>query len=214
MTLKEMRDEVVQTLGLQQIAAYNEAALVTTYLNRGVIDLLSRTRCVVRCVHLKTTAEQDTYRLDHAIMTLVDVEDGAQRLRRNQSRSYGGFTLIRSDILRIPTPSEDGEVDIWGVLRPAPMTNDTDDVGAEAFGSIPDEFQDAVILYALWKASDYADDQTGGQGDRYRLQYEGQDTRGGRLREIRLLVNKRGTAKAPRMRGSVRGVSDRTAWVG
>jgi len=230
MTLKEMRDEVVNSLGLQEISPYNEGTLVTGFLNRGVIDLLSRTRCVVRCVHLKTTAGVDTYKLDHSIMSLVDVEDGAQRMRRSQRRENegwvgvtypsgdygltGGFTLIRSDILRVPAPSEDGEVDVWGVLRPSPMTDDAHSPGDEAYGAIPDEFQDAIILYALWKASDYADDQSGGQGERYRQQYEGQDTRGGRLREIRMMVNKRGTQKAPGMRARVRQVRSRSAWVG
>jgi hypothetical protein len=228
MTLKEMRDEVVQTLGLQEIAAYNEGTLVTSYLNRGVIDLLARTRCVVRCVHLQTTPGVDTYTLDHKIMSIVEIGDGAPRARRNEYRGDpylgvvypgtdswgGGFTLIRSDILKIPAPNEAGEIDIWGVLRPSPMVNDTDSPSAEAFGAIPDEYQDAIILYALWKAADYADDQTGQQGERYRLQYEGQDTRSGRLREIRTLINKRGTSKAPGMRGRVRQVNPRSAWVG
>jgi len=229
MTFGEMKDEVVATLGLQEIAAFNEGPLVERYLNRGVIDLLSRTRCVVRCIHLQTSPGIDTYTLDHKIMSIVEIEDGAPRARRSQSRDNDGyigvvypgdyrwtrgFTLIRSDILRIPTPNYSGEIDIWAVVRPNPMVDINDDPGDESFGAIPDEYQDAILLYALWKASDYADDQTGQQGERYRIQYEGQDTRGGRLREIRLLVNKRGTAKAPGMRGRTRSVNPRASWVG
>lgn len=230
MTLKSMRDRVVAELGLQDIAAYDETALVNGELNRGVIDLLARTRCVVRCLHLKTTAGVDTYTLSHAVLSLVEVENGARRARRDEARyasgwdgvvypgsngyQGGGFTLIRSDVLRIPTPGEDGEVDVWAVLRPTPMGNDDDSPGAEQFGAIPDEFQDAIVLYALWQCSSYADDASAGQGERYRMQYEGQDQRGGKLREIRMMVNKRGTARAPRARGRVRAVSGRSSWVG
>ena len=226
MTLKQMRDRVVAEIGLQDIAAYSEHGLVNAELNRGVIDLLARTRCVVRCIHLQTTAGVGTYTLDHKIMSIVEIEDGAQRQRRDDE--YGhyptlnppyhgrrGFTLIRSDVLRIPPPDTNGEVDIWAVVRPTPMAADTDDVGTEAFGAIPDEFQGAIVDYAMWQCSSYADDQSGAMGDRYRVLYEGQDGRGGRLREIRMMVNKRGTQRFPRSRGrNLRGTRDRSAWVG
>lgn len=213
MTLKQMRDKVVAEIGLQDIEAYNETTLANDEINRGVIDLLARTRCVARCVHLKTQAGVDTYTLDHKILSLVDVENGARRARRDETTD--GFTLIRSDILRIPMPSANGEVDVWAVLRPSPMANDGDSPGSESFGAIPDEYQDAIVLYALWQLSSYADDASGGQGERYRIQYEGQDQRGGRLREIRMSINKRGTARAPRSRGrNLRSTGARSAWVG
>lgn len=216
MTLGEMRNYVVATLGLQDIAAYNETDMVTLWLNRGVIDLLSRTRCVVRCTHLTTIAGEDEYMLDHSIMALVDVDNGQTRKRRRDEIDVPGFTLIRADVLRIvPAPSEAGEIQIWGVARPNPMTDPADNLGNDSFGGIPDEWQDAVILYALWHCADYDDDSSSGTGEKYRAQYEGQDGRGGRLQEIRREVNKRGTARLPYMRQNVRQLSPRKVnWVG
>ena len=224
MTFGEMKTQVMSTLGLQDLEDYDEGVFVERDLNRGVIDLLSRTRCVVRCVHLRTQAGVDTYTLDHAILSLVEVGDSDYRARRDEwprgNSLYppelwrNGFTLIRSDVLRIPAPQEDGEIDVWAVMRPTKMTAPEQSPGEEQYGAIPEEFQDAIVLYALWKGADYADDATAQMGDRYRIQYEGQDTRSGRLREIRLMVNKRGTARAPRSRGRTRRVSSRRAWIG
>jgi hypothetical protein len=71
------------------------------------------------------------------------------------------------------------------------------------------------LLYAQWLAADYADDGSSNQGERYRILYEGEDGRGGRLGQIRQLVNKRGTARAParRVRG-LAGVRSASNWIG
>lgn len=214
MTRKQMRDQVVQWLGLQSSEDYDESEIVNDLLYYGTLDLLSRTRCVVRCIHLHTTTGQDVYTLDHSVLALVDVEDGSLRRRRRDESAATGYSLIRADLLRIqPTPSG-GEIDVWAVLRPAKMDSDDDSPGTEQFGAIPDEWHDAIVLYALWKASDYADDSRSSDGDRYRLQYEGQDGRGGRLKEIRMQVNKRGTARAPGRRMALRPTPQRSLWVG
>jgi hypothetical protein len=215
MTKKQMSDQVQYWLGLQDVDAYNEMTLVGDLIYQGTIDLLARTKCVVRCVDLRVTAGVDTYKLDHSLLALYDLEDGnLPKARRDESLSPS-FTLIRSDILRVaPVPSEDGEVQTWAVLRPAQMDGDTQSVGDETYGGIPDEFQDAIVTYALWKGSDYADDQTGQQGERYRMLYEGQDGRGGRIAQIKMATNKRGTNRAPGRRVKMRGVLPRGAWVG
>jgi len=214
MTRGEMTTRVQQWLGLQQIDAYNEVPLVQDMLYRGTIDLLSRTRCVVRCVHLHTQAGVDTYTLDHSLLSLVDVDDGATRRARRDQTSGPSFTLIRSDILRLNPPPDDGVVDVWAVLRPGKMDSDDDSPGDENFGAIPEEFQDAIELFALSRCADYTDDGSSQIGERYRVLYEGSDGNGGRLREIRKLVNKRGTARAAPRRVSLSPVADRGAWVG
>jgi len=214
-TYKQMHDMVMKWLGLQDITSYDESQLASDLLYQGTLDLLSRTRCVVRCVQLSTLANQGEYLLDHKILSLVDVEDGdRERLRRDQKEGVYGFVLIRSDLLRIvPTPSEDGTVQVWAVLRPQQMSADTDSPGLEQFGAIPDEFHDAIVTYALWKASDYADDSVAQNGEYYRFLYEGQDGRGGRLGQIRILVNKRGTARASRRNVQLRPVSRSGAYI-
>ena len=215
MTFDEMTGTVTAFIGLQEIEYFNETGFVKSEVNRGVLDLLARTRCVVRCVNLGVTAGILEYVVGDQILSLVDIEDGAMKVNRD-SRYRPSFTLIRSDILRVqPTPSEDGEVQVWAVKRPSPMVDPADSPGDEEHGAIPEEYQDAIVTYALWKCADYADDQSASQGERYRILYEGQDGRGGRLAEIRRQTNKRGTARAPRRR--VRGLSfvrDAGHWAG
>jgi hypothetical protein len=214
-TLKEMRDQVVRWLGLQDVDAYSETSMVNDQLYYGILDLLARTRCVVRCVQLRVTADQDEYMLDHGILTLVEVADGQRRSRRNESYPPTAFTLVGADMLRVqPVPDEDGLLQVDAVIRPQKMAADTDSPGDETFGAIPDEYHDAIVTYALWKLSDYTDDQTGQQGERYRILYEGQNGNGGRLSQIRSSVHKRGTARAPRARVHVRPVHSNLHWMG
>jgi hypothetical protein len=218
MTLKQMRDQVVNWLGLQDIDSYNETTMVGDLLYQGTIDLLSRTRCTVRCVQLRVQAGQDEYTLDHGILALVDVENGARpRLRRNQLADAidPGFALIRSDVLLVePTPSVDGQIQVWGVMRPQQMALDTDSPESESFGAIPTEYHDAIVSYAMWKAADYSDDAGSQQGERYRVLYEGQDGRGGRLGQIKSLVNKRGTARAASRKVTVKVLNSHDSYVG
>jgi hypothetical protein len=213
MTRGEITGRVQAWLGLQSIDDFDEIPLIHDLIYRGTVDLLSRTRCVARCVHLNTSASVAEYVLDHSILSLVDVEDGARRRARRDQTTDNTFTLIRSDLLRInPAPSADGEVDVWAVLLPQKMAADTDALGTEAFGAIPEDFQDAVELYTLWRASDYSDNAGSRKGELYRIQYEGADGRGGRLAQIRTLINKRGTARAADRRVTLPGVAGRQAW--
>jgi len=215
MTKKKIADRVIATVGLQDIEPLNEATLVDDWIYQGTIDMLARTRCVARCIHLGVEPNVDTYTLSPAILSLVDVEDGGRR-RRLRRDDETGFTLIRSDVLRIaPTPSEAGELDVWAVVQPQQMTDDNDDLGEETFGAIPLEFQDAITLYALWQAADYAHEGNSQRGERYRVLYEGQDGRSGRLAQIRHQVNKRGTAFPPMRRTQLlrNRRTPRSAWI-
>jgi hypothetical protein len=159
---------------------------------------------------------------------LVEVENGrSDRVRRDQSYDcscslnpctcyWPSFTLIRSDVLVLkPAPTQDDlTVQTWAVLKPDKMDEDTDSVGDEVYGAIPEEYQDAIVLYALWKCADYSDDASSQMSERYRTLYEGQNGNGGRLAQIRMSINKRGTARAPRRRVRLRGVSSRGSFVG
>lgn len=234
MTRKQLRDRVVQEIGLQDIEDFNETTMVDDLIYEGTIDLLARTRCTVRCVHLKTKKDEGEYILDKSILALVDIEDGRMPRRR---RDEGGvsawpgavivypegyrdtspltFTLVRSDVLLLnPPPAEDGEIDVWAVVRPQRMAADGDSPSADAYGGIPDEYHDAIFYYAAWKAASYADDESASMGERYRSQYEGQDGKGGKLALIKQLVNKRGTARAPRRRVRMRYVGTHKNYVG
>src|SRR5215471_11085236 len=214
MKFLDMYSAVQASLGLEDIAVLDELAYSKALVNRGVIDVLSRTRCTVRCIDLHVTAGQGQYLVGNQILSLVDIEDGLERVNRD-SDYQPSFTMIRSDILRLsPTPSEDGEVQVWAVKFPTPMVADTDDPSTEQFGAVPAEFHDAIVTYGLWHGADYADDATSQQGERFRILYEGQDGRGGRLGQIRMLVNKRGTQRAPRRRVRLSSLNTADNWVG
>ena len=215
MTRKQMKDEVIRWLGLQDITDWDETAMIDDKLYQGTLDLLSRTRCTVRCVNLHVNANVSQYTLDHAVLSLVDVENGARPRTRRDDTTGPSFTLIRSDVLVIkPTPAVNGTVQVWAVMRPVQMTADTDSPADEAHGAIPDEFHDAIVTYALWKLADYADDSSANQGERYRMLYEGQDGRGGRLTQIKVMVNKRGTATLPRRKITLAAPAPQGYWTG
>ena len=215
MIFQDMVAQVQANLGLEDIVYFDEKTYVKSLINRGVIEVLGRTRCTVRCIDMRVKAGISEYTVGNQLLSLVDIEDGLPKVGRD-SAYRPSFTMIRSDILRVqPTPSEDGEVQVWGVKRPQPMVADEDSPSFEEFGAIPEEFQDAIVTYGQWQAADYADDATSNQGERFRILFEGEDGRGGRLAQIRMLVNKRGTQRAPRRR--VRGlasVSDASNWIG
>lgn len=214
MIFGDMYRYVQAQLGLQEIVYFDETLLSKAMINQGVMDLLSRTRCTVRCIDLHVVGGVSQYVVNDELIGLVDIEDGLPKVQRDSSYQPS-FTMIRSDILRLtPTPSEDGEVQVWGVKKPYPMVDDDDSPGDEEHGAIPPDFQDAIITYALWKAADYADDASSAQSERYRVLYEGQDGRGGRLGQIKMLVNKRGTQRAPRRRVRLSGVADARSWIG
>src|SRR5215831_19015901 len=158
MTRKQMKDQVIRWLSLQDITDYDETSMVDDQLYYGIIDLLSRTRCTVRCIDLHTTANINQYTLDHLVLALVDVDNGMRKARRNESYSPS-FTLVRSDVLLVqPTPTVDGVIPVWSVPMPTQMTGDTQTPGDEAYGAIPPEYHDAIVTYALWKLADYSDD--------------------------------------------------------
>jgi hypothetical protein len=231
-TYDEMSKAVAAELGLQDIDAYDETAFVGNWLYQGTLDLLSRTRCTVRCVQLHVFADQGQYVLDQNILALVDVENGARRRanRADSDASVPGtiiypagsvdcspvsFVLVRSDVLLVrPTPSVDGDIQVWAVLKPVPMSDPADSPRDENHGAIPEEYHDAIVTYAFWKGSSYSDDASGQEGERYRALYEGADGRGGRLGQIKTLVNKRGTSRAPRRRVLLRPLSRSGSFTG
>jgi len=102
----------------------------------------------------------------------------------------GKFTQV-GDVLIFNTAfSPDEKLQIWGVPGPTKLANPTDALEAPAFGGIKVEWQDAVQLYALAELAGLSNDETSNRGGNYKMQYEGQAGREGRLAEIRRQVNK------------------------
>lgn len=189
MTLEEMRRNVRFGTGLREP---EELPIVDQKINEGVKDVLRRTGCSVLCYDADTP-EADRLQLG-PIMRVLHVVRNGTRLERVTYPALGRYPQAYSqvgDILIFGTAfSADEKLQIYGVPRPSPLADPDDQIENEEFGGIPPEFQDAVELYAMSELADLSSDQSTNRGANYRIQYEGQEGRSGRLAEIRREVNK------------------------
>ena len=189
MTLEEMRRNIRYGLGLMEP---EELPIVDSKINEGVLDVLRRTGCSVLCFDADTP-EADRLQLGPIMRALHVVRNGVTLERvtfPSLSRYPKAYSQV-GDILIFGTPfAADEKLQIYGVPRPSPLVLPDDSLSDENFGGIPNEFQDAVELYAMSELADLASDASTNRGANYRIQYEGQEGRSGRLAEIRREVNK------------------------
>jgi hypothetical protein len=146
------------------------------------------------------------YTLDTAIMdvkswsfagsslTVVPERVSVEEILRRRAWDVDGvntasmYALAGSNLLMVwPTPADDDAITVYYVPRPVLLTAESDTPS-----EIPAEFHPAVEQYALWKLASMNDDSSSGQGERYRIQYEGQDGRGGMVARIRRHVVQKG----------------------
>jgi len=189
MTLAEMRRNVRYALGLNEP---EELPIIDQKINDGVRDVLRRTGCTVLCFDATTPDNENRVTLAPGIMRVMHVTRNGVRLDRvpYESLRSGAFAQV-GDVLIFNTAfSPDEKLQIWGVPGPTKLQQPTDALEAPAFGGIKVEWQDAVQLYALAELAGLSNDETSNRGSNYRMQYEGQTGREGRLAEIRRQVNK------------------------
>ena len=189
MKLEEMRRNVRYAVGMYEP---EELPIVDQKINEGILDVLRRTGCSVICFDADTP-EADRLQLGPIMRALHVVRNGV-RLERvafpSLSRYPQGYSQV-GDILIFGTAfAADEKLQIYGIPRPPPLSSPDDRLEDENFGGIQVEFQDAVELYAMAELADLASDQSTNRGANYRIQYEGQEGRSGRLAEIRREVNK------------------------
>ena len=193
MTLEEMRRNIRFGLGLREP---EELPIIDQKVNDGVRDVLRRTGCTVLCFDASTPDNTNRVTLSSSIMRVMHVSRSEVRRDRTTyeqlARYPSGYAQV-GDVLIFGTAfAPDERLQIYGVPRPTKLTGPDDALENPTFGGIKPEFQDAVELYAMAELADLAGDEGSARGGNYRVMYEGQEGRSGRLAEIRREVNKMG----------------------
>jgi hypothetical protein len=203
-TLEEMTTQVAGELGLHTT---DDQARIWRELNRGVRDVLLRTRCYVTTTTLSLTEGTGDYTLsantlainyayvtgEERLLEPVNPEEIIERrLRTTSTDTSTLYAMQGANLLMVyPTPSSSGTLTFYYVPQPTAMSISSHDPSEATYGGIPDEYADAIEMYACWRLGSMRDDQTSGQGERYRILYEGQDGRGGRIAQIKREIHRK-----------------------
>ncbi len=215
MTLQEFINSVSTQTGLDatsSTAATSEYQLMIGYINRGVVDLLRKTRCFVDVATMYLTAGTGDYTFDTSILEILSfditpasraVGIGLERVsldeiiqdRRNSvvSMCPYKYSVSGSNLISFyPTPAAADTATIYYIPRPTSLSGTANDPSATAYGGIPEEYHDAIEYYAFYRAASYDDDDGGSQN--WWKMYQG------RFREIRREIQRMGGTKLPRMK--------------
>src|SRR5262247_2324239 len=138
MNFKAMQDRVKFTLGAEEITTNDEVALIKTYLNDGIVNILTRTRPYTRKIDLVLTANTPIHDMSSEIIALVDVQDASgflQRFSREditkmQESGDRGFAYEEPLFWISPVPTTSATITAYGIFRPAVLVADGDDCSA------------------------------------------------------------------------------------
>jgi hypothetical protein len=211
MTYKQMQDRVKFTLGAEEVIGNDEVALIKQFLNDGIVNILTRTRPYTRKIDLVLTANTPIHDMSSEILALVDVElpgygflnrYSREDITRAQANAGYGYAYEEPLFWISPVPSETTTIHAYGIFRPTPLSGDSDDPSAAGSGGLSSEFHEAIIVYALWKMAEYVQHEGSGQGERWRIQYEGQDGTEGEIAWIKRILAKRVTPRSTSRRNS------------
>jgi len=197
-----MIDRVKYTLGMQEITSHDEIVFVKQYLNEGLLDLIVRTRPYTRVITLTLTGNTAIHDMSTDILALLDLQDPSgnflQRMTREdvtkaQASGASGFAYEEPLLWVSPIPSVDTQMKAYGIFRPSPLVQDSDDPANASFGGLAPEFHPAIINYACWKAAEYTQHEQSAMGEKWRLAYEGKDGTEGDIARIKRILTKRVT---------------------
>jgi len=226
MTFKQMYDRVKFTLGAEEIVGNDEVALIKDFLNAGVVNILTRCRPYTRQVQLNLTADTEIHDMAGDILSLLDVQapDGSflqrysrEDITRMQKAGEPGFAYEEPLFWYSPVPSDDMSITAYGIFRPTAMSADGDTPTTGNMGGLNPEFHEAIVIYALWKMGEYVQHEGSQQGERWRIQYEGQDGTEGEIARIKRILAKRVTPQGQRRRdltGNLGGLSGSGSYTG
>lgn len=209
MTFKQLTDRVKFTLGAEEVIGNDEVALIREFLNLGVVNILARTRPYTRQITLNLTGGVKIHDMSNEIIALVDVQGSngrfLDRLSRQdvtaaQAGGAPGFAYEEPLFWISPVSTEDVAITAYGIFRPTPMSADADDPATPEFGGLAPEFHEAIVMYGLWKGGEYVQHEGSGQGEKWRIQYEGQDGTEGEIARIKRIINKRVTPQSMQRR--------------
>jgi len=226
MTYKQIRDHISRTLGMQLDTSAPEGDLIRDWIYNGIIDIAARTRAGVRAVDLVITPNTAVHDMSQSIISLLDIEDSAGMMQRysrediifKQAVGQRGYAYEEPLLWLSPMRSEaNTSVRAYGVFMPNPMENDDDSPSEADFGNLSPQFHPAIIVYCLWKGGEYIEHEQSGGGERFRIQYEGQDGNGGEIAKIKRILTKRVTPAGARRRnpaGQIGELSDTMEYLG
>lgn len=209
MTFKQMIDRVRLTLGMSETISNDESVLIKAWINEGVVDVIARTRPYTRVINLTVQPNTEAHDMANSIISLVDIEApdygflrrySRQDIRDAQNSGTPGFAYEEPLFWYSPIVSEATVIKAYGVFRPTDMTADDHDPANPTYGGLAEEFHPAVLNYALWKAGEYVQHGGSGEGEKWRLLYEGQDGFGGDIARMKIILSKRVTPQAARRR--------------
>lgn len=213
-TLADFRTRVSRKLGLTNEAGHDELAAIDSWCNEAVDQILLKTGCYVTTTTLALSANTKDYQLATGILDIQRVIDAdnvpleevapdeifdLRRAASTTSSTVGlRYAVDGANLFMVyPTPSAAATLTLYYVPRPTVMsaaTHDPSSVSPTNYGGIPTEFHKLIELYALAEGSDYDDDQTAEQGQRYRALFD----RG--IAEMRRHLSLKGSRKLPRAR--------------
>jgi len=211
MTYKQMQDRVKFTLGAEEITTNDEVALIKQFLNDRIVNILTRTRPYTRKIDLVLTANTPIHDMSSEILALLDVElpgygflnrYSREDITRAQGNAGYGYAYEEPLFWISPIPTVQTTITAYGIFRPTPLSADTDDPSGASTGGLNPEFHEAIIVYALWKMAEYVQHEGSGQGERWRVQYEGQDGTEGEIAWIKRILAKRVTPRSTSRRNS------------
>src|SRR5262245_32274469 len=158
MTRGDMKTNIRYALGLREP---EEQPFIEAEISRGIMDVLRRTSCFVQCI--VADVPDDKQRIEFAAagpsMKVLHILRGNTVLDRTIFPPLPGCFAQIGQILFFADAFAAGEqLQMYAVMRPAAITNDSTDLSDETYGGIPEEFQDAVELYACAKLASRSDD--------------------------------------------------------
>jgi hypothetical protein len=186
MTRGQIVFEVSRSLGLDDTAGSDELTLMQRWVNRGIVDILMKTRCYMDLGTMTLQAGVTDYRIDTNILVVnqVTVPDNAgdvielDVINMNDILPYLSsqiatttaplYAAIEGTFMRVaPAPSSAAVLTYLYVPKqteiPADGTigSDSLDPSTATYGGIPTEYHDAIVDFVLWQAAEY-DDKGGG----------------------------------------------------
>lgn len=193
MNLSTFRSRVSGAIGLSNASGSSEQSLIDGWINEGIVDFLRRTKCHKKLLSMNLTASEWRYTLDTDILSfekawldstnslqdrLLQPIDSAEifRMRAFENPVGSGpmyYSLEGAHLLLLhPVPASSADTfNAVYVPRPAALAVTADTPSATANGGIPEEFHQFIEAYAKWKAGDYADDSSSGNGQVYMQEY-------------------------------------------
>jgi hypothetical protein len=186
-----MRRNIMYALGLREP---EELPIIDQKINAGVRDVLRRTSCHVQCIDADVPDGASRIEFGPGILKLLSISRGGILLQRVTPPAVDLVTLSfaqRGNLLLFSEPFAVGEqLQMYAVAAPTKLSQPTDALENEAFGGIPEEFQDAVETFAKANLAELSASQASANGTQYWMQYFGQDGTSGRIADIRRQVNK------------------------